>query len=318
MKLTKKYKAIVYLPNLYSILQFLLLNDNKMEDVLFINHFGFGEQKGLDTWHIKNNKIYRILNPICIYWLCIWNRNASIFLCGDNLYTNLFLYLFNNVDYLEDGTASYIRINEHNHQQVCPQKTILRNILLGPIYPWFGLAENVHKVYLTGIFPVPSIVKNKVQLINIKNLWNKKTTLQQKEILYIFDLNTFNFETFNKYDTLLITQPFSEMSHGRISEKEKIDIYRRLISEYQEERVLIKTHPGERTDYEKYFTKAGILNVSCPLELFMLNNSYIHRAITVYSTAIFNLDDSVEKIITGYLVSPILEEEARIQGWEIL
>lgn len=318
MKLTKKYKVIVYLPNLYSILQFLLLNDNKMEDVLFINHFGFGEQKGLDTWHIKNNKIYRILNPICIYWLCIWNRNASIFLCGDNLYTNLFLHLFNNVDYLEDGTASYLRVNEVYRQIVRSQNSFIRNLLMGPLYPSFGLADNVIKIYLTGILPIPTIIKDKVELINLKSLWMKKTVQQQNEILQIFNLDSFNPDTFKKFETLLITQPFSEMSNGRISEQAKIDIYRKLISEYEEEKVLIKVHPGERTDYTKYFPNACVLTIPCPLELFMLVNCHVNRAITVYSTAIFNLDNQIKKIITGYNISPILEEEAKIKGWKIL
>lgn len=318
MKLTKKYKAIVYVTNLYSILQFMLLNEEKLDDVLFINHFKFAEKSNLETWYLKKEMGYRFLNPICIYWICLWNRKASIFLSGENLYTNYFLRIYKNVSYLDEGTASYLRVNEPYRQVVRSQKSMIRNLLMGPLYPWFGLADNAINVYLTGIFPIPSIIKDKVELINLKSLWIKKTVQQQKEILHIFNLDSFNLELIKKYNTLLITQPFSEMSNGRISEKEKIDIYRKLLSEYKEEKVLIKTHPGERTDYAIYFPNACVLNIPCPLELFMLVNCHINRAITVYSTAIFHLDNQIEKIIAGYNVSPVLEEEAKIQGWKML
>lgn len=317
MKLTKKYKAIVYVTNLYSILQFLLLNDGS-DDVLFINHFRFGEKSKLQKWFLRRGMIYRYLNPIFIYWVCLWNRKASIFLSGENLYTNYFLRFCKNVSYLDEGTASYLRVNEVYRQIVRSQNSFIRNILMGPLYPWFGLADNVTKIYLTGILPIPTIVKDKVELINLKSLWMKKTVQQQNEILHIFNLDSFNPDTFKKFDTLLITQPFSEMSNGRVSEQAKIDIYRKLISEYEEEKVLIKTHPGEKTDYTKYFPNACVLTIPCPLELFMLVNCHVNRAITVYSTAIFHLDNQVEKIITGYDISPIIEEEAKIKGWKIM
>lgn len=50
------------------------------------------------------------------------------------------------------------------------------------------------------------------------------------------------------------------------------------------------------------------------MELLTLMGLPVKRAISVNSTAIFNLGSSVEKIISGYDITPALAEEAKRRG----
>ena len=242
-----------------------------------------------------------------------------MYLGGNIFYTNLFLRYFRNIKYLEDGVGACQCYERKDRQVIQKRSSFLANFIWGPLYPWLGLAEQVNSVYMTAIFPVPELIREKVRIIDLKDLWKRKSLAEQREIMHIFLPDDFDPEIFSQYETLLITQPYSEISRGkRISEVEKVKIYRKLISPYDETKVVIKPHPREKTDYKHFFPKAYVFDLPCPLELLVLLNCHICRAISVYSTASFNLGDDVENIITGYSVSPLLEEEARYWGWKII
>ena len=52
--------------------------------------------------------------------------------------------------------------------------------LENPFYKSYGYSKNIKKIYLTGIAPIPEDIKSKVEIINLKKLWDLKT-LEEKE-----------------------------------------------------------------------------------------------------------------------------------------
>nr|WP_129733131.1 glycosyltransferase family 52 [Parabacteroides goldsteinii] len=315
MKLFRKYKAIAYLPTPYTLLQYYLLEPYRIEDTLFLFHGGFPlsvvhRVSGAKVLDDKNQKkCYGSL--LQVYWYALRNRNIPVYLGGWLFFSNLFLRLFKHIFYLEDGTASYEAVLCPKFQSFKREKVLWRRWLRGNIYPQFGLAENVECIYLTGILPIPDIISNKVKIIDLYALWQQKNPDQKKEIVNVFLPQGFDSKLFDSCDTLLLTQPFSEYSAGDFTESDKIEVYRRLLAGYDESKVLIKVHPRETTDYAAYFPSAKILAIPCPMELLVLQGIPLHRAITVNSTAVYNLGDQIEKIITGYDVTPALIEEAK-------
>lgn len=318
MKLFKNYKAIAYLPTPYTLLQYFLLEPYKSEDTLFFIQDRF-----------SRNISSRIKNTFCLlsgsrrriyysYWIIYYyflrNRNIPVFLGGDLAYTNLFLFRFKTIFYLEDGTASYVFVNQKDKQFVHKRESKWSRWFWGDVYPSWGLSQNVKCIYLTGILPIPEIIAGKVELIDLKHLWEQKSPKQKNEIWNLFIPQEFDYQLISKYETMLITQPFSEHAGGHFTEAEKIEVYRRLLTGYSESKVLIKTHPEEKTDYSSYFPLAGILSGACPMELLLLSGLLPRRIITVNSTAAFHFDDSVEKIIAGYDVTPALVKEAKRRG----
>lgn len=315
MKLFRKYKAIAYLPTPYTLLQYYLLEPYRIEDTLFLFHGGFPlsvvhcvpgakilEDKG-------RRKCYGSL--LLVYWYALRNCNIPVYLGGWPPFSNLFLRLFKHIFYLEDGAASYEAVLRPDFQSLEREKVLRRRWVWGNRYPRFGLADNVKCIYLTGILPIPEIILKKVKLIDLHALWQQKNPDQKKEIVNVFLPQGIDLKLFDSCDTLLLTQPFSEYSVNNFSESDKIEVYRRLLAGYDESRVLIKVHPVEKTDYAAYFPAAKILAVPCPMELLAFLGIPLHRAITVNSTAVYSLGDQVEKIITGYDVTPALVEEAK-------
>lgn len=137
----------------------------------------------------------------------------------------------------------------------------------------------------------------------------KKTT-EKKRILDVFQFEENDLELMKACDTLLLTQPFNEYS-SIFTESDKIEVYRRLLAGQDESKVLIKVHPYEKTDYSVYFPSAQIIHTPCPLELLLLQEITLHKVITVNSTAVFSIGDGIEKVISGYDVTPALTEEAK-------
>ena len=310
MNYLRKYKRIVYVPNLYGVFQFLLLEDRPIKDTL-IFHDRFKDEFSSQFCSFDERNKNHYLCYLLIKYLSLRNRNTVVYLSGEMCYTNYFLKCFRNVVYLEDGVASYEKVYDESRQIVQRRKSIIKRLILGDIFPWFGIASQVKKIYLTGILPVPEIIRDKVELINLRQLWMNKTLKKQDEIRCLFIPDGFSMDEMKGRDIILLTQPFSEYSDGSFSESDKIEVYRRLISNYDESRLLIKRHPSEKTCYSSYFPGVYILTVYCPFELLLFMGCKVRTVISVNSTAIFGLDNSIEKIISGYDITPELIKEAK-------
>lgn len=320
MKLFKNYKAIVYVPNPYALLQYYLLSPYQEDDTLFLFPEEFPRSIVL---HIPGAKVLTEKKPGCyisvlfVYWLAISNHNRPIYLTSWSVYSNLFHKLFKQLNHLEDGTGSYEVDLHPEEQKMRKARTWWRRLILGDYYPWYGLAENVEYIYLTGILPIPNVLAKKTKIINLELLWKEKDTILKKRILDIFMPEDLDFSLINSCDILLLTQPFSECSNSNFTESDKIEVYRRLLEGYDESKILIKTHRKEKTDYTSYFPLAKVINTPCPMELLTLLNITFNKAVTVNSTAIYSMSNSVEKIIAGYNVTPALIEEAKRCGFDI-
>ncbi|KKB49875.1 hypothetical protein HMPREF1212_03034 [Parabacteroides sp. HGS0025] len=313
MNLLDRYKTIVYLPNPYALLQYYLLAPCKEEETLFFFHEKFPVsivQRISGAKILSEKRKFRCASLLTIYWFALRNRNLPVYLGGWLHFTNLFIRLFKHLFYLEDGTLSYEAVTEPEYQVTKKEKVRWRRWMYGDTYPPFGLADGVECIYLTGILPIPDIILPKTKVIDLKSLWQRKSPTKKKKILDVFMFEENTLELMKACDTLLLTQPFSEYSLV-FTESDKIEVYRRLLAGQDESKVLIKVHPYEKTDYSVYFPSAQILNTPCPLELLLLQEITLHKVITVNSTAVFSLGDGIEKVISGYDVTPALIEEAK-------
>lgn len=310
--LFKKYKAVAYLPTMYAVMQYMLLHPYRVEDTLFLIDRSCQKEliSRMPNYLIVDNQYIksRILLRIETYWsMCLIymlsRRCKSIFISSYPVYTNQCTYYFDHVIYLEDGVASYLVRKEIQSQPVSC-KGRLREILTGPLYPIHGWADKVEKIYLTGLLPIPEGIANKVELFNLKELWGKRSPVEQQQIIRLFLPEGIESISCLDIDTLLLTQPLSEDIDEGFAEVDKIELYRELLSGIDEQTVVIKVHPREKTDYRKYFPCVTVLNALCPMELLEILGMKVRKAITVNSTAIYNLDNSVEKVIAAETPSP--------------
>lgn len=308
-RLFKKYKAVAFLPTAYAVLQYMLLQPHRVADTLFLIEKDL--QKDLMmrlphfyklftlNLHQQSPLVFRLKRYWCYLFIYILSKRCeTIFLSSNPIFIDAYIYYFDHIIYLEDGCSNY-RVREVTPQ---PQSSWLgkwRHAIFGPLYTDAGWADKVEKIYLTGILPIPDGIAAKVELFNLKKQWDKRSPDEQQEIIRLFLPEGVDVVPGQEAKVLLLTQPLSEDLGAELTEEDKIGMYRVILSGIEEQTVLIKPHPRERTDYRKYFPQATVLNQFCPMELLNIMGLKTKKAITVRSTAIYSLDDSVEKVIVA-------------------
>jgi len=163
---------------------------------------------------------------------------------------------------------------------------------------------------------IPDIIKNKVEIIKMKELWDKKTTEEQERILIAFGINFKELENLRAKRVILLTQPLSE--DGYISEEKKIEIYKKYLEGYINSDIIIKKHPREKTNYKKYLEGVEEFNSNIPSEFFYLLDIKFDVAITLFSSGLNNLEVKKRKEFFGTEDYKCLIENFGIhKRWEI-
>lgn len=183
---------------------------------------------------------------------------------------------------IEDGLMNYKEIKESNIK-IKIKKILLKNRIL-------GRSKNVKKIYLTGLAPIPKELLSKVEIVNLKKLWNNKKNEEKKEILKVFSFNMNIIKKIKERSIILFTQPLSE--DKILTENEKIKIYSKIIKKYSKDKLIIKIHPREKTDYKEIFKDCLILDNPFPFEIMNLLDIKFKKAVTLFSTAALNLGEN--------------------------
>ena len=98
----------------------------------------------------------------------------------------------------------------------------------------------------------------------------------------------------NEYETVLLTQTLP------IPDNDKIAIYKRMLEGSDLNKVLIKTHYAETTNYSEAFPEAEVINSPIPMQLFSLLGYSPRKVMTISSSAIAPfIKDGVDVVFLG-------------------
>lgn len=289
-------QKIVIENSIYSILIFIMIEKKWKQSIFILNDkFNINFIKNLKN---KVNYVYIykmekfIKNPMKYYreqiklYFYLY-KNKVLFEKKIKIYGNddldYFLLKNRNIFLLEDGLYSYCHKKKNTIRKILKFKS--------PFYKSFGSSKYVKKIYLTGISSVPREIEKKVEIINLKNLWNMKSDREKKEILELFEFSNEKIEYLKNKKNILFTQPLSE--DGAITEKEKIDLYSKIIRKYDNEKLVIKKHPREKTDYKEIFNNILVIEESFPAEILDFLDIKFEKIITIFSTAALNLSQDI-------------------------
>lgn len=202
---------------------------------------------------------------------------------------------------IEDGLKNYNVKQDVNKSRIKKLK-----YFLGYLPPEIEM-KRASKIFLTEIHEIPSNIKEKVEIIDIFKLWHDLKKDNKEKILNIFGLNLNKIKRLEKRKILLLTQPLSE--DNILSEKEKVNLYKKVLAEYNQEEIIIKAHPREKTDYQLFFPKIEIIENIIPIELLRLNNFEVEEVITLFSTGVLSYKDKAKISFYGTEVHPRLLEK---------
>lgn len=99
-----------------------------------------------------------------------------------------------------------------------------------------------------------------------------------------------------------MTQAFSD-DHF-VTEEEQVEIYRKILSNYDEDDVVIKPHPRDKIDYRKYFPKVMYFDKTVAMQFLAILGIKFERVVTVSSSAALSFGIDIPIDWYGYRVHP--------------
>lgn len=334
----KKHKNICLVTTVYSFFLYLLIKGYNENDI-FIFTAWFPREVSKNVKHIqmppvifKGKKfadlnslsgIYKNIIGFFRYFYGYFKLRILLFFKTFNYDVEVyghaqtpFSYIFfenKNSNIIEDGMENYTSEITETHQINPIIDTFLHicGFYFLNMAECYGSHKNIKNVYLTNKNNHP-LIKDKVRIINIKELWNNLTKDDHQKLLKIFNVDIEGIN-FNKKTALLLTEPLSETDTMEITEEEELNIYNEIINKFDDYQIIIKPHPRDTKDFEKIFPNMKIINKNFPVEILTMLNIHPTVVCSVVSTALYNFEKS--KI---YVYDEELNDESLINAREEL
>lgn len=156
---------------------------------------------------------------------------------------------------------------------------------------------------------LPDYVKGKkVTVVNMAEEWGRSSLEKRNYILNIFSITSEDIKMMASRHVVVFTQPFYEDGDVPTLE-DHIEVYRKLMADYDLNDVIIKTHPRETTNYQRFFPEVCVFNKPVPFQLLDLLGLKFQEAATVCSTAVLSIPYSIKINWAGARIHPgILKE----------
>jgi hypothetical protein len=317
---TIKYTRACIIDSLYSLFLYLLISSKSdLEKTFFFfsggvdfsirknfpNHFSF------DLWDRKNKWLKYLY---MVYLRCFstfrWSFLKKAELFGfDHLYFCPGLIRKRPYTLIEDGLGNYIELTLLKKENLS-LKDLFCKIFFGSLSIYgYRLGNNkvVKKIILTGMKDLPpNIDKDKVEIINIHKLFSSLPDDYKSKIISLFNIEDATIKMLKKKKYILFTQTFDV--DNIISEREKINIYEKIIKKYNLDDLVIKKHPREKTDYKKYFPDVLVFEKPIPMEIISLLGIRFHTAITISSGSVFLFNYPIQVDWIGTSIHPNIEK----------
>lgn len=278
-------RKVLHVESVYAILLYLIVN-KRLDDTLILTSDNFPHELSDRIPNIITyNKIARP-NRFDIFLSSLFGFKPKCFKeisVNLNLFSQCTLYghdhlplslIFRKRDMflIEDGLSNYV-VRPGIYNKIKAHLNILP----------YGYRKKVKKIYLTEIMDLPFLLREKIEVLDIKN--GVKDNIE-----YINKLFPPSWEIIKGAD-IFITQPLEDMG---ISEHEKISIYKELITNKSNEcrPIYIKPHPRETTDYKDVFSSYDniyVLDGKIPVEVYVLISEEIESVTTLFSTSAYTI-----------------------------
>ena len=307
----KKYQRVCMVCTVYSLLEYLLYSS--IEEIN--NTFFVFEDWMWKDFGDKFNNAYRMSergfnmsrNTAWLYfkyvkWFKLPNyRNSELFTL-DHLPHHTVFIGHHKYTLLEDGpychsvmlknNLRYSTYEEKKYEHLPTFKKRmahrLRKLVYGPVYynRW-GKCHLCTDLILSTDDDLYYFKNKTVHHIDFKGIWSTFSSQKQDLILKAFDLNQDDIELLVSKKIIILTQP---LFPDYISEQEHGDIWRKIISKYPIEEVLVKPHPRDFYPYENDFEDLSVFRKKIPSQFFEVLNLEFHKAVTTFTSAVFGLN----------------------------
>ena len=233
--------------------------------------------------------IHRIRLRLCSRRKWPFLRTAQIF-AQDHFYYSRGLIGRRKYTLIEDApnifTCHRDRINRFNHSKTVFLKGLLYQILENSYNGEFGDNGSCKAVLITNMESDPILTGKELIQVHDVQYWNQATEAKQTEILSVFNISSEDLVQLKKRKVILLSQNFATL--GYVSEQELVDIYAERLKEYSQDDIVIKNHPLDRVQYQKYFPEVFVFDKVVPMQLMNLLDIRYGTVVTICSSAAFS------------------------------
>lgn len=225
----------------------------------------------------KDADIYCIDN-MSFASVIIRNRKYMLIEDSPRIFHNYVISQMKNKDDLYRETYSY-KIN----------KFLMGKIVFSP----FGNNDQCKAILMTQKDNTDYIQGKKLLLMNIESQWASLTIQHKSFVCDVFGLDINKLRELREKQIILFTQPMYVDIEG-FTIQDQVDIYSQIISKYPINEIVIKCHPRDEIDYASYFPQCLVLSQKIPSQLLSLNNISFTKAITINSSAVYDICDDCQ------------------------
>lgn len=251
--------------------------------------------------YISSNRVIFQIKQY-LYFLKIYKK------CDFNFSNFENIFMFNDLDIMgkiinrkkikyyliEDGLDCFEK-NAYYSQKSKIYK-LIKKILYG--YSELGESKNIISIEVNSKEKLSNHAKNFIEYPK-KKLFESLSQEGKKEIINIFLPNLNSKEL--KGASLLITQPLY-IDNLLKTEKDQINIYKYITKKYlQDQKIIIKVHPRDTINYQKYFKNSIVLDTPFPIEILnFVEELKFKKVISISSTSTNFIENANEKVYLGW------------------
>ena len=169
-------------------------------------------------------------------------------------------------------------------------KRLFRILIENSFYKEMGDNAQCTSVLMTKIESDPILKDKQVIQVNEIDYWNNASESKKNKILSIYDVTPEDILELKKRKNILFTNNLTQLSwmKEQLTEQELIDIYVERLTKYDPDTVIIKKHPRDMVDYQKYFPDIYVFDKHAPMQLLNLIDIRYETAITILSSAVLS------------------------------
>lgn len=244
--------------------------------------------------------------PVQYYDLCYviseYARKRHIPVWGHDHMKLSRAFLTNGIRVLEDGLGNYKYSYAKRHMIVLDE---------GRCYMPMGYDDLVSKVVLTGQFPLPEEIVDKIEVVSPSLLWGNRGAAEKKEIAGImgFPYEEIEQEIEAGKTIIFMTEPHVSGGEMWMEEEQQIKMYRHILSNYQKSQIMIKPHPGDHINYAEKMPEYYVLKGQFPIQMIAWFGIKIEKYIVMNHSSCLNLLKETSRV-------DVYDDGCLVEKWE--
>lgn len=211
-------------------------------------------------------------------------------------------FLSNGIRVLEDGLGNYKYSYAARHMIVLDE---------GRRYMPMGYDDLVSKVVLTGQFPLPEEIADKIEVVSPSLLWGNRGAADKKEIAGImgFPYQEIEREIATGKNIIFITEPHVSGGEMQMEEEQQINTYRQILSGYPQSQIMIKPHPCDYINYAERMPEYCVLEGQFPIQMIAWFGIKIEKYIVMNHSSCLNLLKETSRV-------DVYDDGRLVEKWE--